>query len=202
MTALPTPSEWLSRFHQGTGGDTATPATPFLPNGPQAVPATAAAVVAVAGVAVSPALATENCAARSLSPASPDPERTAIMEADGGLCRYWAERLAALHPDRPPSGVSPRRWGEALDAALQLVEQWGPQLAAFNWSELDLFGALPAAPAHAIDCQGAAWLLRASHRVIAVTPDALTLRTPSGAVQRIRRRPLTGAAPLWELTAE
>jgi hypothetical protein len=143
--------------------------------------------------------APEDCAQPNLTLAWPDPERAAIMEADGGVCRYWAERLAALHPDRPPPGVSPRRWGDALDAALRLVERWGPQLAAFNWTECDLFGALPAAPAHAIDCQGAAWLLHGTHRVVAVTPDALTVRTPSGAVQRIRRRALAGAVPLWEL---
>jgi hypothetical protein len=36
-------------------------------------------------------------------------ERAAIIEYDGGAPRAWAEALARLDPNKPPSGIRPSR---------------------------------------------------------------------------------------------
>jgi len=37
-------------------------------------------------------------------------ERAAIAQYDGGAPRAWAEALARLDPNKPPSNVPPQRW--------------------------------------------------------------------------------------------
>jgi hypothetical protein len=46
-------------------------------------------------------------------------ERAAIAEYDGGAPRAWAEALARLDPNKPPSDVPPQRW-------LRFIDDCGP----------------------------------------------------------------------------
>jgi hypothetical protein len=40
--------------------------------------------------------------------------RAAIVERDAGIPREWADRLARLHPDRPPGNAPPNRWRQFI----------------------------------------------------------------------------------------
>jgi hypothetical protein len=46
------------------------------------------------------------------------PERGGIMRFSGGLPASWAKVFSALHPDRPPEGLTLEQWRERLDAIL------------------------------------------------------------------------------------
>ena len=68
-------------------------------------------------------------------------ERAAIVEYDGGAPRAWAEALARLDPNGPPSDVQPQRWLRFIeDCGSFLDGGWADKAAAFGWGPLDLFG--------------------------------------------------------------
>jgi hypothetical protein len=80
-----------------------------------------------------------------------------------------------------------------------LLARWGAQLAAMGWTTTDVFGVHPEAPLARYDYAGLLSLLPGCE-VAAVTAEAVTLRTRSGAVQTFRRNPKPmESVPLWEL---
>ena len=84
-----------------------------------------------------------------------------------------------------PDGFSPSRWGRLQDGAARFAQEWGARAVALGWTESELFAF--AEPFARVDLQGAAWFIGGS-TVVAVTEDAITLRTESGATQRAYRR--------------
>lgn len=93
-----------------------------------------------------------------------------------------AERIRA-YPC--PDGLGPSRWLCLQDGAARFTEGWGERALALGWDDAELFAL--ADPFARGDLQGAAWFVGSS-TVVAVTPDAITLRTESGATLRIYRR--------------
>jgi hypothetical protein len=80
-----------------------------------------------------------------------------------------------------------------------LLDAWGAEAAALDWSTLDLFGCDPEAPAARRDCMGLALLLERCE-VVALDERGADLLTSGGARQRFYRRPLPpGTVPLWTL---
>ena len=68
-------------------------------------------------------------------------ERAAIIQYDGGAPRAWAEALARLDPNKPPSGVSPHRWQRFIDDCGRFLDGgWADKAAARGWGPLQLFG--------------------------------------------------------------
>jgi hypothetical protein len=123
-------------------------------------------------------------------------ERAAIIEFDGGIDREWAEGLARLECSPPPPGLTPATWRKAIDRAARFCDQWGAIAAAEGWTAGELFGLNPAAPFGRLDMRGVAFI-GIDLDVIDVTGESIVFRAPSGAVQRLRRRPCL-AAPVWE----
>ena len=70
------------------------------------------------------------------------------------------------------------------EGAARFAEQWGGRAMALGWTEAELFAV--AEPFARVDIQGAAWFIGGS-QVAAVTADAITLRTGSGALLRLYR---------------
>jgi hypothetical protein len=101
-----------------------------------------------------------------------------------GTVGAQAERIRA-YPC--PDGFSPSRWPRVQDGAARFAEEWGARALALGWTEGELFAL--AEPFARKDIQGAAWFV-GSATVAAVTVDAITLRTESGATLRIYRRGL------------
>jgi hypothetical protein len=63
----------------------------------------------------------------------PDPEREGTMRFGGGLPSAWARVLSALHPDRPPEGLTREQWRERLDAILIFGDRYAHDLERLGW---------------------------------------------------------------------
>jgi hypothetical protein len=69
----------------------------------------------------------------------PDREREAIMVWSGGLPASWAKVFSALHPDRPPVGLTREQWRERLDAILIFADKHAHDLERLGWDPVRLF---------------------------------------------------------------
>jgi hypothetical protein len=86
-----------------------------------------------------------------------------------------------------PEGFPPDRWQRLRDGAVRFAEEWADKALTLGWSREELFNVDE--PFANVSMQGAAWFIGDS-TVTAVTADAITLRTISGATLRLYRRGL------------
>jgi hypothetical protein len=132
----------------------------------------------------------------------PEGERAAVIEYDGGAPRAWAEALALLDPNKPPSDVPARRWLCFIDDCGCFIDcGWAERATSLGWGPLDLFGCDRERPFGRVDHMGLLWLLD-GREIIELHRDRATIETPSGARQVYRRRPVeVGRVVLaWELS--
>jgi hypothetical protein len=128
-------------------------------------------------------------------------ERAAIIEEAADVPRRWAEDYAALCTMAPPSGFSPERWRQVVDAAGIFLDRWAGDAIRCDWCDLHVFGCHDTAPDHRRDSMGLVLLLDRC-KVSAIDRDGADLMTASGAHQRFYRRPLPpGTVALGELTS-
>jgi hypothetical protein len=66
---------------------------------------------------------------------------------DERATRRWTEGCAALSTMPAPAGFTPERWRRIVDAAGVFLERWAAEAIRCGWSDLDVFGIDPAAPA-------------------------------------------------------
>jgi hypothetical protein len=52
-------------------------------------------------------------------------ERAAIINFDGGAPVEWAEALARLDRNKPPGGMTQRRWRQVLEDVGRFLDEWG-----------------------------------------------------------------------------
>lgn len=123
-------------------------------------------------------------------------ERAAITEEGAGIPRAWAEGFARMQCQTPPPGCSRAEWLAVIDAAGRFLDGWASQAAALGWTAIDLFGVGPTWAR--TDLRGLLALVPAGAEVVAITADTARVRLASGSVQTYTRRPLIGAALLWE----
>ncbi len=69
----------------------------------------------------------------------PDWKRERIMRFSGGLPESWAQVFSALHPDRPPEGLTREQWRERLDAILIFGDRYAHDLERLGWDAERLF---------------------------------------------------------------
>lgn len=135
------------------------------------------------------------------APDSVEIEERAALTEDGGIPRAWADGLARLATMPPPDGWG-ADWRAVRDGALRFADdlagQWLAKAVALGWTEVDLFGAAPTAPAARLDARGAATFIKGAS-TMAITADAIVIRTPSGQRLRITRPTTKGGVPLWEV---
>ena len=128
-------------------------------------------------------------------------ERAAIAEYDGGAPRAWAEALARLDPNKPPSNVPPQRWLRFInDCGRFLDGGWATCATTLGWGPLDLFGCDRERPVSRRVHLGLVWLLDGG-TVVELQRDRAILKTVGGALQSYRRRPVeVGRVVLaWQL---
>jgi len=106
-------------------------------NMPPATVATVATVPANPPRSVATVASVAGAIANPSSP--PDPERAALLEADGGVPRAYAEVFASLMATCP-DGVPEGRWWQAIDDAGRLLDAWGDRAVDLGWTSADLFG--------------------------------------------------------------
>jgi hypothetical protein len=130
-----------------------------------------------------------------------DPGRR-FLKSEGAAARgpdQWAAALRLVDRDAPLLGFSPERWVQAINDGLIFLEHWGDRSMALGWTESDLFGVHPLAPACRFDCMGLA-LLIGGGRVTDLFADIAVLLSPRGSVLRHRRPSSSEKNPsLWHL---
>jgi hypothetical protein len=127
-------------------------------------------------------------------------ERAAIVQHDGGIPREWAEGFGRLDPDRPPKGVSPKRWLQFINDIGQFLDSpFCAVAAALGWTAFDLFGADRDRPFARIDHAGLLWLLN-GNRLAMLAENTATIETRTRARQTYRLKPSApGRVLAWEL---
>ena len=127
-------------------------------------------------------------------------ERTAIVEHGAYVALEWAEGVARLDPDRPPTEVPLRRWHRFVDdCGLFLDSGWAAEAAALRWGPVELFGCDRCTPFARIDRMGLLWLLN-GRRLVAMTDTAAVIEC-AAIVQQTYRRVVTqpGRVLAWEI---
>ncbi len=131
---------------------------------------------------------------------SPDADGVQITLTDSGKLKVAGPRYAVarvvsdLRPivealrSRPcPDGTTPDRFEGLRQGALRFAVEWVAKAVHLGWTLDELFAT--AEPFVRVDLQGAAWII-GDATVTGVSAAAITLRTASGATQRIYRRSL------------
>jgi hypothetical protein len=103
----------------------------------------------------------------------------------GDICDDWSERVGELFSRPCPDGVRVEWWARACRGAQRFAQQWADQAMHLGWTFDELF--VFCEPFANVSRQGGAWFVGDS-TVTAVTGDAITLRTTSGATTRIYRK--------------
>jgi hypothetical protein len=98
----------------------------------------------------------------------------------------WRGRLRELPSTQCPDALSPDRWTILLDGVERFARDWAVKTISLGWTFEDLFAFRE--PFANVSLQGAAWFIGSS-TVTAVTAHAITLRTESGSIPRIYRKP-------------
>jgi hypothetical protein len=109
-----------------------------------------------------------------------------------GLPDEWQAILNELKGATPVDGFGDARWPSLVEDAQVFLARWGEAAHLLGWTELDLFGVHPAAPAVRFDVMGLLPLLRGDS-VVALTRDEARMRRPSGALLTFRRGAQAGA---------
>jgi hypothetical protein len=115
--------------------------------------------------------------------------------------RVWAEALARLDANRPPSEISSKRCLQFIDDCGQFLDgDWADRAEELGWGPLELFGCDRVKPYARFDRAGLLWLLNGG-KLVALTAVTATIETTGGARQTYRRCPIEVAAvaPAWEL---
>ena len=127
------------------------------------------------------------------------------LEGTPDLLSEWADGVTRFCRMGRLADVPPIRWKLLQQRAVDFCRVWGPTAHALGWRALDLFGCHRLKPYYRLDAAGLVWLLT-DREVVAMSPDAAALRTPSGARQTYRRRrdPVLDQqrVPVWELPTE
>lgn len=115
-------------------------------------------------------------------------ERAAVIKYSAP--RAWAEALARLDPNKPPTGVPPERWLRFIDDCGRLLDAgWAECAAALGWGPSDLFGCDHKRPFARVDNMGLVWFVNGG-TILALHRDGAVIETRMGARQSYRRRSL------------
>ena len=114
-------------------------------------------------------------------------ERAAIMEADGGMPREWADTFAAISQASAPGDFTPERWRDILDGMLRFCDEWAGRAAGLGWQASEVFSLDLVAPQARVDRRGLGLILDNGARVTAIDSEGADIETRSGSRQRFYR---------------
>jgi hypothetical protein len=114
-------------------------------------------------------------------------ERAAIMEADAGMPREWADTFAAISLSPAPGDFYSDRWQDTLDGMLRFCDEWAVRAAALGWEANEVFSLDLLAPQARVDRRGVALSLTGGARVVGIDPDGADVEMPSGSLLRFYR---------------
>jgi len=91
-------------------------------------------------------------------------------------------------------------WSRRIEAAREMAARWDAQGRRLGWTDADLYGLHPLAPAIRRDAKGLAWCLDRGDRVTAITDSCAIIETAGGNRLRFyRAQQDTGAVVAWQL---
>jgi hypothetical protein len=134
---------------------------------------------------------------------APDATARSGYDDESGLPVDWLEGYRRLSVMRRPRAIPATTWTWLTAAAGELLTRWGPQLAALNWSAIEVFGVHYEEPMPHIADAGLLAHLVEHRKLEAIGPRSAALRLPDGEALRISR-PLATAAGIvlaWDLTS-
>jgi hypothetical protein len=122
-----------------------------------------------------------------------------VAEADAKPPGSWVSGVRALEYGTPLEAFGPARWDQLIQDSLRFINQWGDEAASLGWTDIDLFGVHPSAPAYRFDCMGLV-LLITGRKILELNVGRAVLLSPRGSRLTYRRLIETGkSTPLWHL---
>jgi hypothetical protein len=98
----------------------------------------------------------------------------------------------------PPESFSPEAWHQLLLDTDSFFQRWAEQAELLAWSDKDLIGVHPRAPAARYDAMGLLFLIRGGE-VIELHDQCATIRSQRGSLLVYRKYGHPGAVLLWEI---
>lgn len=114
-------------------------------------------------------------------------ELIALLRQNDSKPADLTQHIEALRSQPCQGDLPPERFERLHKGAVRFAVEWGTEARRLGWGCDELFAL--AEPFARVDLQGAAWFV-GDATVTGVTAAAITVRTPSGATQRIYRRSL------------
>jgi hypothetical protein len=119
---------------------------------------------------------------------------TAIHSPDACVI---VDRLRSM---TPPESFSPEVWHQLLLDADSFLQRWAERAELLAWSDKDLIGVHPRAPAARYDAMGLLFLIRGGE-VIELHDQCAKIRSQRGSTLVYRKCGYAGAVPLWEVSS-
>lgn len=113
------------------------------------------------------------------------PEVSRLAELAAPSAAGLRARILEIQSAECPRDFLQERWFVVRAGVARFADEWADKAMALGWTLDDLFAL--AEPFANVSLQGAAWFV-GDKTVTAVTADAITLRTESGATQRVYRK--------------
>ena len=98
----------------------------------------------------------------------------------------------------PPDSFSAEAWHQLLLDADSFFPRWAERAELLAWSDKDLIGVHPNAPAARFDAMGLLLLVRGGE-VIELHEQCAKIRSRGGSLLVYRKQGYAGAVPLWEV---
>jgi hypothetical protein len=112
--------------------------------------------------------------------------------------RQLRGKIVVLRSMPPPSAFGMAIWSQFLSDADQFASIWGDRALECGWSDEDLFGVHPAAPASRYDAMGLVLLIRGGE-VVKLDSEIATVKTPGRSLLRFWRTRHVRGIPVWTL---
>ena len=108
------------------------------------------------------------------------------------------QALEQLRSMTPLESFGAEAWHQLLLDAETFFQRWSAPAKLLGWSDEDLFGVHPHAPAVRFDAMGLLLLIRGGE-VIELQDQCVRIRSQGGSLLVYRKHGYAGAVPLWEV---
>jgi hypothetical protein len=110
----------------------------------------------------------------------------------------WARALDRLRSMSPPESFGADRWGQLLADAERFFQRWANRSELLDWSDRDLLGVHPHAPAARYDAMGLLLLIRGGE-VVELQKECASIKSKGGSSLVYRKYRYAEAVPLWQV---
>lgn len=122
----------------------------------------------------------------------------AVPGVTAEICYLRRPAIDRLRAMAPPESFGAERWRQLLVDADLFFQQWADRPELLDWSDIDLLGVHPRAPAARYDAMGLLLLLNGG-TVIELHTDSATIRSRGGSLLVYRKKRHSLAMPPWQL---